>query len=122
MQIASMSANADQISVTGNVTREGSRFLVTVEGARVGPPVGTIQAAAERLGHALGQRLPNNPASWGVSMTCADGLLNVVVGNLGGRGGGEVHPCVARVLRGRSFPTLEAALAAFAHVIGACCS
>lgn len=116
-----MTANGDGVTVSGQIVRQERKHLVTVEGVSVGP-AGSIQAAAERLIQALRSRLPRSPSSWGVQAGCSGEALSLAVGNLaGGRGGGSLHPCAARILRGRRLESLDQALGAFAQVIGHCC-
>jgi hypothetical protein len=123
MQLGSISANADGRSSSGEITQEGPRLSVTVDGVRVGPPVVSMRAAAERLAQAIGQKLPGNPSNWSVAAQCSTNGLSIVVSHPPrGGGGGSIHPCAARVLRNRPLPTLEAAVAAFAHVLGTCCT
>jgi hypothetical protein len=116
-----MSANGDGATAAGEITRQGNRYVVQVQGEQLGP-AGSIQGAAERLAHGIEARLPRHPVSWGAQASCAKESVTVVVGNLGGRGGGGgLHPCAADVLRGRQLESLEEALSAFAQVIGHCC-
>jgi hypothetical protein len=116
MQVASMSANGDGVTTVGEITRQENRYVVTVEGERLGP-AGSIQAAAERLAHGLRAHLPPNPAN--VQASCAKEGLSIAVGNrAGGGGGGELHPCSARVLGRRRLESLQEALSAFARSSG----
>lgn len=123
MQVASMSANGDGVIAAGQITRQENRYIVTIEGERLGP-TGSIQAAAERLAHGIRAHLPRDPARWGVQASCSSEGLSIAVGNRvsgGGGSGNELHPCAARVLGRRPLDSLQEALSAFAKVIGHCC-
>lgn len=121
MQVGSMSANGDGATAGGEITRQGNRYVVTVQGEQLGP-AGSLQAAAERLAHGIRGRLPRHPSSWGVRASCPKEGLSIVAGNLaGGGGGGGLPPCAARVLKDRRLGSLQEALSAFAQVIGHCC-
>lgn len=120
--MASVSTNGDGRVASGEILSVAKKYVVVVNGTAVGGAVGTSQAAAERLIHALADRLPRRPKSWGASVNCAGEGLGVAFGNLsGGGGGGRLHPCAAQVLRGRKFEALEEALKASAQIIGKCC-
>jgi hypothetical protein len=120
VSVATMSGTGDGASSSGTIEARGRRFIVMIDGNQEGPPAGSIQAAAERLAHGIGNRLPQNPQVWSARAACPEHGVQVGV-NLGPGGGGELHPCARRVLRDRPLASLEAALEALARVIGQCC-
>jgi hypothetical protein len=124
MVVASMNGMGDGRSSQGEITRENGKYWVLVDGSPVGPSVGSLRAAAERLAHGIGEHLPKNASTWRVSAMCTENGLSITVGNVGGGGGGgggQLHPCARRVLGERRIESIEAALEAFAQVIGRCC-
>lgn len=120
MIVATMNATADgDRSAGGEIAADSKGYSVTVDENRVGH-VGTLRAAAERLQHAVGDRLPRDPARWGVQITCPRTGVSGGVGNYPGAGR-PPHPCVARVLGNSTPRTLREALNAMARVIADCC-
>lgn len=121
MQVVTMSAMGNGRSASGEILRPDGGFLVMVDGNVVGR-AGSIEAAAERLAHELGRRVPGDPMTWSVTAACPTGGLNIQASRppVGG-GGGSLPRCARSVLGRRSLDSLREALAAFARVIGRCC-
>src|SRR6266511_67844 len=100
MTMATMDANAQGISVSGEIRRDGTRYLAVVDGHAVGPG-GTLRSALEAMANGIRRRLPSGrPDSWGVRIRCNTSVFGVAYGNLSGGagGGGELDPCVAKAL------------------------
>lgn len=119
--VASISAHGGGRSASGEIVRIQRKYLAMLDGESLGDAVGTSQAAAERLIHAIDDRLDSS-SGWGVTVNCRGEGLGLAFGtNARGGGGGALHPCAARVLRGRRLGTLEEALRAVAQIVGRCC-
>lgn len=120
--VGSLSANGDGLVASGQILRIQEKYIPMLDGKTVGPATGNTQSAAEHLLHAIGERLPSGPASWGLTINCPGENLGVAFGNQArGGGGGGLPACAERVLRGRKFETLEEALRAAGQIIGRCC-
>jgi hypothetical protein len=98
-----MTANAAGRQQSGEIRREGDRFIVYIGGNRFAGAQ-SIANAAHRLVEGVQRDLPRgNPADWGLEVHCHStqgvGLLfgNRVRGGAGG--GGAPNPCVARADR-----------------------
>lgn len=125
--VASISANADNASRDGTITREGSRYIVTLSGQRVGQD-GSLEGAAHRLANLLRRELGRGSSgAWGVLARCAlRADVALAFGNMagGGNGGtGAPNPCVGRVIAeyGRGPNEFERALQFAARLISDCC-
>lgn len=119
--VATMSAEADGTSSSGEILEEGSRFVALVGGRRIGPS-GSLSAAAHRLASALRAHLPHDPSRWRVSASCQRGGIAVSIAHPAGGGGGRPHPCVESALKGHKFRNLNEAMEGAAKVIAHCCT
>lgn len=121
MNVASVNANADGRSRSGEINRDGSRYSVVIDDARMGA-IGSFAGVIERLVHELERGLPSSASSWGATVSCSTGGISIAFGNRGGGGGGGgLPPCVARVLGKRSVSSVKEALQAIAQILKSCC-
>ena len=122
--VATEEANANGVAASGQVRRDGSRYLVVVDGQIVGA-AGSLAGAAHRLAEQLRSRLPRPPRSWGLEVHCLTTPVGLVYGNRrsGGAGGGPVDGCLARAIveYRRGEDNLERALESAARLLTNCC-
>jgi hypothetical protein len=100
--VASMSAEVGGNSRSGEIFEEGARYVVLLEGRRIGPS-GSLSAAAHRSASALRSEFPYNPSRWRVSASCQKNGIAVSIVHPSSAGGGRPHPCVEDALGGRQF-------------------
>jgi hypothetical protein len=123
--IASMAANVDGHQQSGEIRREGNRFLVNVGGEAItGAP--SIGNAGHRLAEGIRRDLPRgNPRDWGVEVHChSTPGVGLLFGNRRhGGGGGVPNPCVARAQAAyaRGDDNLHRALETAARLLADCC-
>ena|SRR6266540_2399698 len=119
--LATMSANSDCRSSSGEIREDGSRYLVVVDGE---PREASrrFTEAAHTLARLIADRLRGGSRDWGVRATCSRGNFAVAFGNLAGGGGAPVdNQCLRRVLPPSPPDNVHAALERVARVIGECC-
>lgn len=117
------------MSREGAIERDGTRYIISVDGRRESGG-GSLDSAAHRLASALRKALPRKgDPNWGVAVHCVlRPDVNLVFGNQGGGGGGGggggvPNPCVARLIneyRGGD-DNLDRALAFAARLLAKCC-
>ena len=98
--VATMSANAGGVRHDGEIQRDGSRYVVYVDGRPIGQS-GSLGSAAHRLAEAFRLDLRPREVDWGVLVRCVErGDVSLAFGNeaRGGGGGGAPAPCVTRVI------------------------
>lgn len=123
---ATIDANCSGVSRSGAIERDGSRYLISVDGRPTGQ-AGTLEWAAHRLATALRATLPRWPdESWGVIARCPlRPDVGLAFGNQAGGGGcgGTVNQCVARIAAeyNRGDNNLDRALEFAARLIVGCC-
>ena len=70
VQVATMDANCGGVSRAGVIDREGSRYVIAVDGRRSSGGW-SLESAAHRLAAALRQALPpQRDGNWGVVVRC----------------------------------------------------
>lgn len=125
VQVATLDANCGGVSRAGVIDREGSRYVIAVDGRRSSGG-GSLESAAHRLAAALRQALPpQRDGNWGVVVRCVlRPDVSLVFGNqAGGGGGGIPNPCVGRIINEyrRGDNDLNRALEFGARLLGSCC-
>lgn len=125
--MALIAANASGRQQSGEIRREGNRFIVYVGDNRFAR-VGSIGSAAHRLVEGISRDLPRgNPTDWGVEVHChTTPGVGLLFGNRtrgGSGGGGAPNPCVGRaqLAYGRGDNNLLRALQTAAQLLADCC-
>jgi hypothetical protein len=114
-------ANADGVSVAGEIRREGSHYVIAVTGALAASAT-SFQSAVHRLATELRRRLPRGaPRSRGVAINCRTSSFTLAYGNRAGDGGGSVNACVAQAAASSRENTLDHALEHAASTLANCC-
>jgi hypothetical protein len=123
--VATLEANANGVTVSGEVAREGARYIALVDGQRVGSGANAEAALAELVA-GISRRLPRgNPAGWGIRIRCNTNVFGFAYGNLrqfGGGGGGDLDPCVQHAVN--TLPKEETLAASLHHAtktLARCC-
>jgi hypothetical protein len=123
MTMATMEANSNGVTVSGEIRREGTRYVAVVDAQAVGSG-GSLRSALEAMANGIRRRLPSGRAdSWGVRVRCNTNVFGVAYGNLsgGGGGGGELDPCVAHALATYRENSLGHALEHGIATLARCC-
>jgi hypothetical protein len=124
--VATIDGNSAGVSHDGAIAREGSRFIISLDGHPTAQE-GSLESASHRLAALLRRALPRQrDHDWGVAASClVRPDVALVFGNRGGGGGGGAipNPCVARIVAeyNAGENSLERALACAARLIGSCC-
>jgi hypothetical protein len=124
LTVATLEANADGVSVSAELRKEGGRYIAVIDGRPVDSAT-NLRSTYEALGVAVRRQLPRgNPATWGVHWHCNTGGFGLVYGNLargGGGGGGELNPCVEAARARYNENTLHHALEHAVSTLATCC-
>jgi hypothetical protein len=124
--IATIDANCANVSRRGSIARDGSRYIILVDGSAVAQ-AGSVDSAAHRLAATLRKALPREQdRNWGVAAHCILRTdVGLVFGNqvTGGGGGGMPNQCVAEIITEyrRGEDNLERALEFAARLLARCC-
>jgi hypothetical protein len=122
--VATISANAGGRRNGGEIRRDGSRYLVVVNG-RTEARVGSLGSAAHRLAEGLRRDLRPRDPNWGVLVRCSlrDDVSLAFGNEARGPGGGAPSPCVGKVIRqyGHGDNSLARALEFAAKLLADCC-
>lgn len=124
LTIAALEANADGVSVSAELRKEGRRFVIVVDGHPVNSTT-ELRAAYQVMASTVRRQLPRgNPNSWGVAIRCNTTAFSLAYGNRGGGGGGggEPNPCVRQAISRYRENKLHHALEHAAATLGSCCS
>lgn len=125
LTVATLEANADGVSVSAAVRKEGRRYVIVIDGHAVDSTT-ELRAAYQVMASAVRRQLPRgNPTNWGVAIRCNTTAFSLAYGNRsggGGGGGGEPNPCVRQAIARYRESTLHHALEHAAATLGSCCS